>query len=108
MTKKAATEEVLGELHAKVATVMTNMIVAIDRAQEDYLNRPEDAEYEAPPEVSAAALGVVTKFLNDNKISCAPADSNELSGLERTLADKQARRGKLRLVNHEDDESIAS
>lgn len=44
------------------------------------------------PEVSPAMLGAMTKFLSDNKITCLPEESNEMSELAKTLAQKRTRR----------------
>jgi len=87
MTTKAATEEVLGELHGKVATVMTGALATIEKAQDAYLKA--ESPTGAAPEVSAPLLGVITKFLNDNKITCVPAESTDMSDLAKRLANKR-------------------
>lgn len=99
MTSKAATEEALGELHSKVAKVMTNAIDVIDASQEVYLQMVEVAKEDPeslldipkPPELSPALMGVMTKFLADNKISCIPEESQETSALATRLKNKQRR-----------------
>lgn len=103
-TKNAATEAQLGELHSKVAKVMKRALDVADIAMERY-EADESGEL-IQPEVSATLLGAITKFLKDNSISAAPEDSNELSDLQRTLAEKRQRR-QLRVVggvSHTDPE----
>lgn len=96
MTIKAATEQELGELHSKVARVMSDALDVYDKAQTVYLElSPEDLKESGidPPVVSPPLLAVVTKFLNDNKISCVPEDSKEMSELaERLRAKREGRR----------------
>ena len=93
MTIKAATETQLGELHAKVATVMTNALDVVAKAQEQYLENEAD-DIGPMPEVSAPLLGVMTKFLSDNKISCLIEESGAMGELAQTLAEKRSARRK--------------
>lgn len=86
MTVKAASEGALGELHSKVAKVMSNALDVVEKAQEHWLEGDAD---EPRPEVSAPLLSAITKFLNDNKISCVPEDSKEMSDLEKRLMAKR-------------------
>lgn len=99
MTVKAATETKLGELHAKVATVMTNALDVVEKAQIGYLDA--DADDVGPmPEVSAPLLGVITKFLSDNKISCLIEESDAVGGLAATLAERRKNRRTVGNVVH--------
>ena len=91
MSKSAANEETLGALHNKVAKVMTNALDVFEAAQDAYLEK-EDKVDEIVPEISASLLGVITKFLNDNKISCVGTESQEMSDLEQRLKNKQRKR----------------
>lgn len=85
MTNKRATENQLGDLHNKVAVVMTNALDVTEKAQRLYLEAPEDSLVDAVrPEVPATLLSVITKFLADNKITCVP----EESGAGNVLQDK--------------------
>jgi hypothetical protein len=108
MSKGAATEQALGELHAKVAKVMTNAIVQIEHAQSLYEAMPDEDKQEKglidPPALSAPLMGVMTKFLADNSITCAPDASEEVTGLERALANKAKRRRQVGNVTHFVDE----
>lgn len=90
MTTKAATEEALGELHGKVAKVMSNALDVAEKAQEVYLEA-EGEDIGPPPEVPASLMSVITKFLADNKISCVPAESQGVSALEQRLKNKNRR-----------------
>lgn len=97
MTTKAATEGDLGALHSKVAKVMANALSNIETAQELFEENPEAVDR---PEVSAPLLGVITKFLNDNKISCVPEESEELSDLAKRLENKRQKRRQVGNVVH--------
>lgn len=104
MSKGAATESALGELHAKVAAVMTRAIVQIEHAQALYDAVPDETKQETglidPPTLSAPLMGVVTKFLADNSITCAPEASTEMSGLEMALANRKKARRQVGNVVH--------
>lgn len=78
----AATEDALGELHAALAEVLTNLV------------RGEA--------VSASHLAVAAKFLKDNNITCDPGTSDALDGLRAAL---EKRKGvKPALTKKEQDE----
>lgn len=89
MTVNAATESALGALHSKVAKVMTKALDNFEAAQDAYDPSKEDAIL---PEVNASLLSVITKFLNENKITCTPEESEEMSELAERLANKRAGR----------------
>lgn len=87
MSKGPATEEVLGTLHQRVAKVLTNALEAVIETQENGSVEDKDGnpiEYTLNP----ALLSVATKFLSDNKITCAPMEGNAMSDLEKSLAAK--------------------
>lgn len=89
MTTKAASEVALGELHSKVAKVMSNALSNIETAQELFEENPEAIDR---PEVSAPLLGVITKFLSDNKITCVAEESEAMTDLQKRLENKRKRR----------------
>jgi ABC-type Zn uptake system ZnuABC Zn-binding protein ZnuA len=90
MSKNAATEEVLGDLHARVATVMIGALNTVEKAQQAYNElEPEQASVTPMPEVSASLLSAMTKFLADNKITCNPAEDNKTSALAEKLAKRR-------------------
>jgi hypothetical protein len=98
MSKSAATEELLGRLHAKVAAVMLGTLDNVEAAQEAYNkaleNAVDDTMAEAlvlMPEISPAFLSAVTKFLNDNKITCNVEEDKTMGSLEERLAQKRQR-----------------
>lgn len=101
MSKNAASEDSLGELHEKVAKIMSNALKTFEVAQERYLESDNIEDVSPPPDVSAPLLSVITKFLSDNKITCAPSDSKELDKLNDIV---KQRRAKLRVVNATHDE----
>lgn len=95
-----ATEEELGKLHNKVAKVMANALDVVEKAQENFLDA---VEIDVPvPEVSAPLLSVITKFLNDNKITCVPSESAGLSDLAERLKKKRKRVGNVVHLDAED------
>jgi hypothetical protein len=101
MTPKGpATESTLGELHNKIAKVMTN---ALDKVITKQVTPDKDEngnDIDAP--VNPALLSVITKFLAENKITCAPEIGNTMSDLEKKLAEKQATRRRVGNVVHLD------
>lgn len=100
MTVKAAKEEALGVLHARVAQVMTGALDVFDHRQKEYLQGTHD-DMEAP-EVNASLLSVITKFLADNKITCVPEESKEVSELAERLKNKRRRVGNVVHLVQED------
>lgn len=88
MTVKAAKEEALGVLHAKVAKVMSGALDVFEDQQDEYLR----GNLEDAPEVNASLLSVITKFLADNKITCVPEESAEVSELAERLKNKRRKR----------------
>lgn len=89
--KGPATEEALGDLHNKVAKVMSNALDKVIEKQETPDRDSDGNELDAP--VNPALLSVVTKFLAENKITCAPREGNAMSDLEKKLdAKRQGRR----------------
>jgi len=96
MAKGSAPEAELGDLHAKIARVMSKVLTSYEKASDAFLELIEaGAEPEQLlefPEVSPAMLSVITKFLADNKITAVPEENKETSDLARQLQDRQARR----------------
>lgn len=95
MSKGPATEGRLGDLHNKVAEVMIKALDHFEQAQDDA---------EIPPELNPALLSVMVRFLDANKITCAPAEGNAMSDLEQRLADKSKRRRSVGNVVHLTDD----
>lgn len=110
MTKNAADEALLGQLHNKVATVMVGILSTTETAIEAYEKVAEHADAETlatmvKPELSPAMLSAMTKFLSDNKITCNVADSEKQSELAERLAQKRKRKsvGNIVPLHPEDD-----
>lgn len=95
MAKGPATEGTLGDLHNKIANVMINALDGIEKAQSVYEATDADvladqgAKY---PELNPALLSVMVRFLDANKITCAPEAGNSMSDLEQRLAAKSKTR----------------
>lgn len=92
MSKNAASEEVLGTLHQKVAKAMINVIDYVEKGQETFDQMGEPADL-VRPELSPAMLSAMTKFLADNNITANPAEETQTSELEKRLAAKRKRVG---------------
>lgn len=71
MSKKAATEGELAELHSKVARAMSELLTT---------------------DPNPALLGVITKFLKDNEITAVIDESEEMTDLAKKLAEKKQRK----------------
>ena len=101
MTTRAASESVLGELHRKIAKVMSDTLTVVEVAQDRYLENDEAVE--PPAQVSAALLSVMVKFLADNSITAAPEESTEMSELEKKLQERKNKRQKVANVSFMED-----
>lgn len=97
MSTGAAKEEVLGELHTKVAKIMVHALDQLDVAQDKFDEAIADGtaiEDALPirPDIPPALLSVMTKFLADNKITCNPAEENTTGALADRLSKKRVRK----------------
>jgi hypothetical protein len=107
VAKGPATEGTLGDLHNKVAEVMISALDTIEKAQEAYDQMDVEVIAERgikQPELNPALLSVMVRFLDANKITCAPEQGNAMSDLEQRLADKGKRRRAVGNVVHLTDE----
>lgn len=105
--KGPATEGTLGTLHNKVAEVMISALDAIEKAQEAYSEMDTEVIAEhgiKEPELNPALLSVMVRFLDANKITCAPEIGNTMGELEQRLADKSKKRRAVGNVVHLIDE----
>lgn len=109
-SKNAASENLLGTLHNKVATVMVGILDTTEKAIEAYKEASETADAETlatmqRPELSPAMLSAMTKFLSDNNITCNPEEDSAQSELEQRLASKRRRKavGNVVPIRDEDD-----
>lgn len=102
MTKQTATDKELSKLHKKVAKAMLQQLDDAEEAQklldrkyfddeENEVFIPEDVRMFLKKCVSAspALLTAITKFLKDNEITCQVDESDEMSDLQKRLANKQ-------------------
>lgn len=105
--KTAAKSELLGRLHAKMAEIMLNTLMAYDEKQAAVAELCTKAKDLGEPDLvagvfiqepSPALLGAITKFLKDNEITCNTEDSAEMSELGKRLEAKTEAR-KLRLAD---------
>lgn len=102
--KGPATEGVLGELHQKVAKVLINALDNVITTQEaGGVTAGADGDMVEIP-LNPALLSVAIKFLDSNKITCAPEAGNAMSDLERKLKDRQATRRQVGNVVHLEQE----
>lgn len=101
MAKGAANESALGDLHAKLARIFTQVLDTYERRL-DTMNRPDDtvemteemvsALLDANLEPSPAMLGAISKFLKDNMIAFDSEEIDVLSGTAQRLADRRSNR----------------
>lgn len=107
-----ATDKDLGELHGKVARVMSGALASFEAAQDAYVKIVERAkatdddellpDIPEMPVAPAPLLNVIRQFLSDNKITAAPEDSKDLQELENRLKNNRARRRAVGNVIHLD------
>lgn len=107
MAKGPATEGTLGNLHNKIAEVMIRALDISEKAQEVY--EATDVEVLADkgikePELNPALLSVMVRFLDANKITCAPEAGNTMNELEQRLVEKSKKRRAVGNVVHLIDE----
>lgn len=106
MSKGPATEGTLGNLHNKVAEVMINALDNIEKAQEVFDTMDVETLSDkgiSAPELNPALLSVMVRFLDANKITCAPEAGNTMSDLERKLQEKTRKRRVVGNVVHLDE-----
>lgn len=107
MGKGPATEGQLGDLHNKVAEVMIRALSHVEKAQEAYDEMTVDSIVDTgamAPELNPALLSVMVRFLDANKITCAPEAGNTMSDLERKLQEKTKKRRVVGNVVHLSDD----
>lgn len=97
----AATEQILGELHAKVATVLAD---ALDGEELPGYTDPESGEVYEPKRLkpSAAIIAAATKFLKDNEITCTPSESNAIGELEQKMQARREKRAAASVVDFDE------
>lgn len=103
MSKGPAKESTLGDLHNKVATVMLSSLDNIQRAQDAFADIPVEQLVEdgvTVPEINPALLSVMVRFLDANKITCAPETSETMTDLEKRLAERRSKRRQVGNVVH--------
>jgi hypothetical protein len=107
VSKGPATEGRLGDLHNKVAEVMISALDHIEKAQQVF--EATDVEVLADkgikePELNPALLSVMVRFLDANKVTCAPEVGNTMGELEQRLVEKTKKRRSIGNVVHLTDE----
>lgn len=92
----AANEQALGNLHNKVAEVLTELLDGTDIPTGEEDEDGNAVVTKLPP--SAAVITSAIQFLKNNNITCTPAEDNRLGELEKKF---EERRKKLK-ANHAD------
>ena len=92
MAKGAATEQVMGDLHQKVAEVFLRYLDGIDRPNS---NRDEAIAELLVDGPNPAMMSAITKFLKDNEIAFDTEEIQKLSDTEQRLSARKAKRGTL-------------
>lgn len=95
MAKGAANEQVMGDLHQKVAQVFIRILDEYEKAAA--IPFDADAETAEPlgSEPNSAMLGAITKFLKDNSIAFDTEEIQQLTDTQQRLNARRARRGNL-------------
>jgi len=97
-SKGPASEGALGDLHTKVAKVMINALDKVIAQQENPAQDENGNDIEVV--INPALISVAVKFLDSNKITCAPEAGNTMSELEQKLAAKAKKRRQVGNVVH--------
>lgn len=103
-----ATETSLSELHGKLAKAMLQALEESDEAQvllDIYTEELPTEVYDflkSKAQDNPSLLTAITKFLKDNKITCAPEDSKDVSELRDRLSQKRRRVGNVVPFNEEE------
>ena len=100
MSKNAASEEVLGNLHQRVATAMIGVLDYVENGQKEY-DVVADATL-VRPELSPAMLSAMTKFLSDNSITANPAEDKTTNKLGEMLKRKRKAVGNVVPIRDDD------
>ena len=101
MSKNAASEELLGQLHQKVAKAMIRAVEYVEKGQDEYAELGSPAEA-IRPELTPAMLSAMTKFLSDNSITANPAEEANTSKLGEMLRKKKLRVGNVVPIRDDD------
>jgi len=95
MAKGAANEQVMGDLHTKVAQVFLRYLENIEQAA-DVSDVADDAMAELlGPGPNPAMMSAITKFLKDNSIAFDNDEIEKLSDTEQRLKARRLKRGGL-------------
>lgn len=85
----AADETALGNLHTKVAEVLTDLLDGTPLPTGETDGDGNEITQTMPP--SAATLTAAIQFLKNNNITCTPAKDNALGALEAKMAERKAK-----------------
>ncbi len=91
MSKNAASEDKLGQLHAAVATVLSNAFAVVQKQQEEYLS--DTAPDDLPPDVPAALVSVAVAFLKNNNVVMSTAGNEAVDRTRKAVEAAKAARG---------------
>jgi len=99
MAKGAATEQVMGDLHEKVATVFLRILKKYE-GRMDAADAAREAEDELAntlltEDVNPAMMSAITKFLKDNSIEFDTEEIQKLTDTEQRLNARRQKRGNL-------------
>lgn len=86
----AADETALGDLHNKVALVLSDLLDGTELPTGEQNDDGEEIKQVMPP--SAATITAAIQFLKNNNITCTPAKDNALGELQEKIAAREARR----------------
>lgn len=94
MSKNAASEGKLGELHDAIAS---ELLARLERGESIWDSK--SGSIIDLPGATTATLSVIVRFLADNDITCVATDANKVGQLRQRLDDMKAQRAGAKVVN---------
>lgn len=92
-----ASNDLMAELHGKVAKVMIGTIDRFENAMQTDIS--QESEDFAVPELNPAFLSVCTKFLKDNSITVDMGENSDVQELKNKVKENNERRARRKVGN---------
>lgn len=88
MSKRAATEDKLGELHEALADNLIDRLRNGERVWDS-----KSGQFVQLDSCTPSTLNVITRFLSDNDITCVAEEASRIGELQRAMDERRKRRG---------------
>lgn len=88
MSKRAATEEKLGALHDALADNLLERLLHGEKVWDS-----KSGMFIQLDSCTPSTLNVITRFLNDNDITCVAEEASRIGELQRAMDERRKRRG---------------